>query len=148
MNKKKPIGVFFKIISNNFEYQKNKDLEMLGLTTSQAQILLFLTLNKNKIISQRDIEKIFDLSNPTINGLLNRLEAKGFIVRVKNEKDARVREVHLTDKSILVQKEMSKKMQLAEKEMLSVLSREEQETLKMLLEKIVNNIKMKKGGKE
>lgn len=148
MNEKKSEGVFFKIISNNFEYRKNKDLERLGLTTSQAQILLFLTLNKNKIVSQRDIEKIFDLSNPTINGLLNRLEVKGFIVRVKNENDARIKEVHLTDKAIIVQKEISKKMKSAEKEMLSVLSREERDTLNKLLEKIVNNIKIQKGGKE
>ena len=148
MNEKKSEGVFFKIISNSFEYQKNKDLERLGLTTAQAQILLFLTLNKNKLISQRDIEKIFNLSNPTINGLLNRLESKGFVIRVKNEKDARIKEVHLTDKAIVVQKEISKKMKSAEKEMLSVLSREERDTLSRLLEKIVNNIKMQKGGKE
>lgn len=148
MKKNETIGIYFKIISNHFEHCKNKDLEIFDLTVTQAHILMFLILNKDNVINQRSIEKCFNLSNPTINGILNRLEAKGFIVRVKNEIDARNKEIHVTEKSLILQKEMINKMKQSEKEMLSVLSREEQDELHMLLKRIVNNIKLQKGGKK
>lgn len=147
MKEKDSAGFFFKIISNGFEHYKNKDLEQSDLTTTQMQILMFLLLNKNALINQRCIEKCFNLSNPTINGILNRLETKGFIVRVKSVNDARNKEIHVTEKAIKLQKEMKGKMEKAEGEILSVLSREEQSELNRLLKKIVDNIKLKKGGK-
>ena len=140
MKDEKPVGFYFKIISNNFEHHKNKQLEEFNLTSAQANVLAFLKSSK-QVVNQREIENKFNLSNPTVNGILNRLETKGLITRVKNVNDARIREIHLTDKASDIHKEMIKKMDLTEKEILSVLSRDEQKELYKLLKQIAINIK-------
>lgn len=148
MKETKTIGLFLKVITNNFECHKNKNLEKLNLTSSQAHILMYLLMNQDKKINQRDIERKFNLSNPTVNGILNRLESKQFIVRNKSENDARVRELHLTEKALDLKREMKSRMVQVEKETLSALTKEEQQTLHTLLKKIVDNINLQKGGKQ
>ena len=53
--------------------------------------------DKNPVI-QKDIEEHFHISNPTVTGILNRLEQKGFIERKQSLKDKRVRTIVLTKK--------------------------------------------------
>ena len=47
---------------------------------------------------QKDIEEHFHISNPTVTGILNRLEQKGFIERKHTPKDNRVRTIVITQK--------------------------------------------------
>ena len=68
------------------EKNLNKELEIIDLTSMQAHVLIYLYKNKNNIINQRDIEREFELTNPTVNGILNRLENKGFIAKAPKEK--------------------------------------------------------------
>ena len=70
------IGFYLKKLFQTMEKKLNKDLENIDLTSMQAQVLIYLYKNKNNIINQRDIERKFALTNPTVNGILNRLEKK------------------------------------------------------------------------
>ena len=148
MKENNTLGWFFKVITNEMQCHRNKELEKLNLTSSQAHLLMYLLMNKDKKINQRDIERKFNLSNPTVNGILNRLEAKEFVIRSKSLDDARVKELNLTDKAFKLKRDMLNRMKSAESEMLSGLTKEEQETLNGLLKKIVNNISIHKGGKK
>ena len=91
------------------EKNLNKDLEDIDLTGMQAHVLIYLYKNRKNIINQRDIEREFELTNPTVNGILKRLENKGFIKRVVRLNDARNNERMITDKSISLIVEMKKK---------------------------------------
>ena len=73
------IGFYLKKIFQTMDKSLNKELETIDLTSMQAHVLIYLYKNKNNIINQRDIERKFELTNPTVNGILNRLENKGFI---------------------------------------------------------------------
>lgn len=133
------IGFYFKKIFQIMERNMNKKLEKIDLTNSQASILIYLYKNK-EIVNQRDIEKKFDLTNPTVNGILNRLENKNFIKRTISLKDARNKEIHLTEKSISLINEMKKEAKQLEKEMIAGVSKEELNIFNEVLRKIFNNM--------
>lgn len=134
------ICLVFKEIFQNIEKQKNKNLQDLELTSIQASVLIYL-LNESDIKNQRDIEKKFNLTNPTVNGILNRLESKGFIKRTISQKDARNKEVHLTDKSLKLNSEMNSKAKEVEKNILNNISKDELEVFYSVVKKISENIK-------
>ena len=86
-------------IVNLMKSSINKDLDALGITFSQSGVLLFLCMNKDKKINQRHIEKEFNLTNPTVNGILNRLESNGFIKRLSDTNDRRIKNIVLLEKA-------------------------------------------------
>ena len=133
------IGFYFKKIFQIMEKNMNKKLEKIELTNSQANILIYLYNNK-ETVNQRDIEKKFELTNPTVNGILNRLENKGFIKRTISLKDARNKEIHLTEKSISLINEMKKEARQLEKELIAGIPKEELNTFKEVLKKVFNNL--------
>ena len=71
------IGLLTKSINNAIEKERNRYLAEYDLTAAQSDVLRFVaTANARGIeINQVDIEKEFNLSNPTVTGILKRLEA-------------------------------------------------------------------------
>lgn len=123
--KDKKLGYYFKVMANEMARNRNKDLEQLGLTSSQCDILMYLIKHHREEINQREIEQFFKLSNPTVSGILDRLETKGFIIRKPSLKDARSKQIVLTDKSKQIHHHMKKKMEELEKQLLENVSNEE-----------------------
>ena len=122
------------------EKNLNKDLEDIDLTGMQAHVLIYLYKNRKNIINQRDIEREFELTNPTVNGILNRLENKDFIKRVVSLNDARNKEIMITDKSISLIVEMKKKAKNMENKMTSGITKEELDTFYQVIKKMFNNV--------
>ena len=85
------IGLLTKSINNAIEKERNRYLAECDLTAAQSDVLRFVaTAYSLEIeINQVDIEKEFHLSNPTVTGILKRLEAKGFIEKRDSKKDKR-----------------------------------------------------------
>lgn len=73
-----------------------KRLEEYGLTAPQYGFLLRLFEEDGQPLSR--IGKGLYCDKPTITGIANRLEKKGFIRKVKDEKDRRVVKAVLTEK--------------------------------------------------
>ena len=69
----------------------------LDLTASQGRILAFIA-HAPQPPCPRDIEEAFQLSHPTISGILNRLEKKGFIRIIPDSADRRCKRVYLDQK--------------------------------------------------
>lgn len=57
-------------------------------------------------ISQRELEKAAGVSHPTIVGIVNRLQDKGYVTVRIGEKDKRKRIISLTEKAIEVNEEL------------------------------------------
>ena len=72
-----PIGFIIKQINNVFEKELNEKVKKLGLTSSQCAVLDYLFHTSKDEISQRDVERHLSLKNPTVTGLLKRLDEKG-----------------------------------------------------------------------
>ena len=72
---KRRIGPMIKRIHWGLDKKFNDYLKEYDLTFAQANILRFVKSNNlnGKIVTQRDIEKYLNASNPTVSGLLDRL---------------------------------------------------------------------------
>ncbi len=66
-----------------------------GLTTSQAWVLAQLFVEDN--LPQTEIARRMDVGTVTVGGLIERLEARGFVERQVDKDDRRVKRVLLKD---------------------------------------------------
>lgn len=131
----------FKIIGNLIKKKLDKKVHKFELTSTQSGILIFILLNYENNINQRDIEKFFDLSNPTVNGILNRLQSKEFIKRVTNNNDKRSKNIIPLEKAFKFQKEIEEEKDSMKKNMLSNINEEDLNIFYSVLEKIKSNLK-------
>ena len=77
-----PIGFMIKQINNVYEKDLNERLKTIGITSSQCAVLDYLFHTSREEVSQRDVERHLNLKNPTVTGLLKRLDEKGYILCV------------------------------------------------------------------
>lgn len=139
----KHIGRMLKVVSNYMDMNSNNSLAEINMTRSQmgALVYVFLNTRKGREVNQVDIEKEFNLKNPTVTGILNRLEEKEYIKRVPSSKDKRYKKIELTDSGIKIVECGKVKADKMEDELLAVLDNSEKEELKRLLNKVIDSIK-------
>ena len=89
MQERLPVGFLFKQINTVYEKDINNQLKGIGITSSQCEVLDYLFHCDKEEVNQRDIEKALNLKNPTVTGLLQRLDEKGYVLIVPNAKDQR-----------------------------------------------------------
>ncbi|SEO64081.1 DNA-binding transcriptional regulator, MarR family [Amphibacillus marinus] len=125
------------------EREKNSYFEKENLTASQGDILLFLAGAKwrGNEVNQKDIETHFRLTNPTVTGLLNRLEEKGFVVRVKSEVDARQKYIHLTKNGISVLKRFKNHKEFLDEKIFKGFKKEDKADMLDKMHVILENLK-------
>lgn len=135
------IGFLIKQVHILQEQRLNKKFERFGLTGAQTFTLvnLFKARERNEKLNQKDLERILDISNPTVTGILNRLEVKGLIKRVPCIHDARIKYIEVTKKAIELDKEIRKTFEESEYELVSSLSLEEIDRLGEYLVKILRS---------
>ena len=83
-------------VYNQMERCRNADFDALGITSSQASVMMFLFKNRKHEVTQQSVQAALLLSHPTITGLMKRLEAKGLITRKHSPADFRCKYVQLT----------------------------------------------------
>lgn len=137
----KKIGFLIKQVYILQDQRLNKMFNQFGLTGSQTFTLvnLFKAREKGEKLTQKDLEKKLDISNPTVTGILNRLEAKGLVNRVTCKHDARSKYIEVTNKAIELDKEIRNTFEEAEKELVSALSDDEVNELSEYLIKILRS---------
>ncbi len=139
MRKRQTIGFLFKQINNNYEKELNRRLRMLGLTSSQCEVLDYLFTSNKEAVTQHDIERALSLKNPTVTGLLKRLDEKGFILVVPDEDDKRCKNVFLTEKAYDIQRRMEEERKEMDKMLTLGMTRREVDALNKMLEKVLYN---------
>ena len=117
----------------------DEHLKKIDLTQSQADVIVLLAHESDKVFRQRDIERALNYSNPTVTGLINRLEQKGFIVRRIDPEDSRARIISLTDKALQIIEEIYESICQTEQMLLEGFSEEEVELLQPLMSRIAKN---------
>ena len=131
MQKKRTIGFMFKQINNVYEKEFNNRLRTLGITASQCAVLDYLFDCEKEEVTQRDIEKGLNLRNPTVTGLLKRLDEKGY-KRCKN--------IYLTEKAYDIQRRMENQRRKLDKMLTIGMNKKEIEALEKMLNKVLYNI--------
>ncbi|MCU6747264.1 MULTISPECIES: MarR family winged helix-turn-helix transcriptional regulator [Lachnospiraceae] len=135
-----PIGFMVKQINNVFEKDLNEKLRTIGITSSQCAVLDYLFHTSKDEVNQRDVERHLSLKNPTVTGILKRLDEKGFILCVPNAVDKRRKNIYLTEKAYDIQRRMETDRKKMDRNLTRGMKKKEIEALVKGLEKMLYNI--------
>ena len=150
MNRPSKDGLGFKIktISELMSQQMTNRIASLDLTSSQAFVLRYLCCQsaQNRSVSPRDIERHFQLSHPTVSGLLQRLEAKGFILVQPAPDDRRCKQVVPTSRAQQLNEQIRLRIREAEQQLVSGMTPAEVAQLGSFLSRMIQNISPPREG--
>jgi len=82
----------------------HKSFSESGIEVTPIQVMLLFFLQQNNGLSLTQISQGLMLENPTVTGLIDRLEKSGYVKRSDHPNDRRVYLVHLTEKGNKVAK--------------------------------------------
>ncbi len=91
--------VYQKLVTN-----LQKSFSESGIEVTPVQVMLLFFLQQNNGLSLTQISQGLMLENPTVTGLIDRLEKLGYVKRSDHPIDRRVYLVHLTEKGNKVAK--------------------------------------------
>lgn len=134
------IGELVKSITNEYEKSFNQLVASNGITVSQCSVLNYLYETNKEYVNQKDIEAHLNLSNPTVTGLLKRLDEKGYIIIVPNSQDKRKKNVYLTEQAFAMQKKIARSRRKMERALVRGMKKSEVQCFQRYLEKALYNI--------
>lgn len=120
----------------------NHALNELDLTSAQGHIMGYLIHAKGAPCA-RDLESFFQLSHPTVSGLLSRMEAKGFIEIRPDPDDRRVKRIYPLERGMSCAKRIGESIQDIECHMVQGFTEEEQALFVDLLRRAAENLNQK-----
>ena len=110
------------------------------VTPVQSHVLLYLAHQGDLAVNQRELEKELHLKPSTVNGIVDRLEAKGYVSRRPSPQDGRVRLVSLTEAGRGKVGEFRTVLDETERRQTAGLSAQERAQLEKLLAHIIANL--------
>lgn len=137
------IGRLFRISENAIAQEIHRHHEELGITSSQAFMLLYLTrrsLKGDVPIYAKDAEQHFSVKHSSISGVLQRLESKGFITFQQDDSDRRCKQIAVTEKALKIHHEIENQIRATEAKILDGMNPDEQEIFLRLLKKAADNL--------
>ena len=117
--------------------QMRARMERFDMTPAQTHVLLYL--HENGATTQTALAEQMRVKAPTANGILDRMEEKGLLVRTVDGRDARRRLIRLTEKGEGLVEELRGQFILAESAILQGFDQAEQCQLKSFLQRIIKN---------
>ncbi len=114
-------------------------LEKMDLTAAQGRVMGYLA-HQAQPPCPRDVETEFQLSHPTVSGLLQRLEQKGFIELRPDPDDRRCKRIYILPKGWECHDVMHTTIQENERRIVEGFSPEEQEQFAALLQRAITNM--------
>ena len=110
------------------------------ITGMQRWTLGYLNDHADTEIYQKDIEKALSLKNPTVTGILKRLDEKGFILAVPSNQDKRCKNIYPTEKAYDIQKKMDNYRKKIDRRLTIGMSKKEIAALEKMLDRVLYNI--------
>ena len=118
-------------------------MKPMAMTRSQWWILAHLSRHDGMI--QSDLANVLDIGKAALGGLIDRLEASGFIERRADETDRRVKRIHLTSKGTQIITEMRSRSHDMSERILEGLNNESRHALVDMLGLVKRNLLAIKG---
>lgn len=132
MNKNIDCGMLLKQIHDATEKYANNKLREHGLTLSQMRCIQYID-DHGPSVPLKDLEHYFKVSQPTMVGIIKRLESKKLVYTIVSLKDARAKNAVLTEKGAkIVSKSLSESRQ-EEEQLLSSLSKPQADEFRNML---------------
>jgi len=136
----KPIGFIIKLINDSIVAQVNLFLKPYEVTLRQLRILGYLHDNKDKLVTQKELEEELQVSHPTVVGLLKRLEKKGLIQTFLNPNKKTMKIVTLIEYEAELFKNINKEKEKFENKLLTGFTDAEKVQLEEFLIRLHRNI--------
>lgn len=138
-DRKYSIQIYLKLINKEMTKLLQSRVDDFDLTKSQMDIIRILGQSETPLC-QKDIQDALHVTNPTVTGLLNRMEKKGFIKRVPDAKDHRVNVIALTHKAEKVNQMIVEYFKKLDRTIQRGLSEKQMEDLPSILNTILTNL--------
>lgn len=117
----------------------DRKLRKYDITLMQSHTLMYLFYHEGDV-NQRMLEKFLMVQPSTVNGIVNRLEEKGFVRRETGAEDGRCRILHLTEAGEAFRKEVEVVMEEVIEIMEKGLTKKQVQTLYDLLLRVSYNV--------
>lgn len=91
-----PIGRLIHDVARLRRKLLDTEMQPAGLTRSQWSVLACLSRQRGAALVQSELAKELEIGKVTLGGLIDRLEAEGFVRREADPEDRRVKRVQLT----------------------------------------------------
>ena len=126
---KRHIGKELGNLTNRIRRYIDNETAKYGMTHTQTMIIRFLKNNSDRAVFQRDIEKEFDIRRSSVTSVLQLMEKNGFITRTASDSDARLKQIHLTDKGRTAVEKTRVALRKMDTKLSSCITEEEKELL-------------------
>ena len=90
-------GYLLKALHWFTDQSMTRALAEMDLTAAQGRVMAYLSHREDPPCA-RDVEEVFQLSHPTVSGLLSRLEKKQFLELRTDKADRRVKRIYILPK--------------------------------------------------
>lgn len=132
-------GHLIRVLSNCTGQAMTAALTSMDLTAAQGHIMGYIT-HRQTPPCPRDIEEAFQLSHPTVSGILSRLEQKGFIEIRPDEADRRCKRIYLLPKAMELDETMHQTILTTEAQLVQNFTEEERAQFASLLSRAIDNL--------
>ena len=136
-----PCGCLIKYLHYRLEKSVNNALRANDLTMMQVGVLMELRGADRQQRSMKELERIFEVAQSTVAGIVSRLEQKGFVEALVDAGDKRVKLVHLTDAGAACSIDAAEHMTGFEDRLLEGFSQGEKGLFAELLVRAAENVK-------
>lgn len=103
-------------------------------------VIHYLVRHQDREVFQRDFEEKFLMRRSTVSRMLALMEKNGMIKRISSKKDARQKQIVLTEKALAKHAEIAHIMQEMERDMRKDISPEDMDTFFRVIDKIKQNL--------
>lgn len=137
------LGRYLRSIANALGQEMQQHSEQLGLTPAQGMFLHHLWYRQEKlgqITFARDLEAFFDVKHSTVSGILQRMEAAGFVTFEASEGDRRCKAIRLTQKAMDTHALTARHIQQTEAKLLEHMTPAEAAEFRRLLQIAAGNL--------
>lgn len=132
-------GYLIRVLENCAGQAMNSALASMELTAAQGHVMGYITHRKTPPCA-RDIEEAFQLSHPTVSGILSRLEQKGFVEMRPDEEDRRCKRIYVLEKGLQLEETMHRTIHTTEEKMVENFTEEEKAQFAALLQRAIDNL--------
>lgn len=132
-------GRLIRILQNCSDQTMTNAFTSMELTAAQGHIMGFIA-HREEAPCAKDIEEAFQLSHPTVSGLLARLERKGFIEFRPDENDRRYKRIYILEKGRQLHETIHATLASNEQRLVQDFTEEEKEQFHALLLRAIHNM--------
>lgn len=132
-------GHRFRVLHCCTDQIMSEALAQMDLTAAQGHVMGFL-IHQSSPPCALDIAEAFQLSHPTVSGILKRLESKGFIELRPDQFDRRCKRIHILEKGQLFEQMIAKSIRDIEQRIVRDFTEEEQVEFIGYLDRAIANM--------